>query len=557
MNPIIIMAVGMAIVIGGILFFRWHAFLSLLAGALAVALLTSATTRLRGELTPNAIEIAEVDNAALTLATGSDITSLPKTVFVLRGLHVASDVVQRIGELDWTVAPMDADDGDEVRVNISGAGAGEVRPGDFLVSQTAYEAAEAASHQSAADSIAAGFGDTCRKIGILIALAAIIGTCLLESGAARRIVDTLRVRLGTKRTPLAFMLSGFVVGIPVFFDTVFYLLLPLAKAMYQRTGKDYVLLVMSVVVGGTMAHSLVPPTPGPLFVANELGVAIGTMMLAGIAVGLFSSFCGFAYAKAANRRWPITPSEVATQTSGEEENIESSESRNPQPPMPSLWASLVPILLPVVLLSVATFWASDKADASTGQVMLAFLGDTNIALGVSAAFALVLLWRYPGRADASAAVGAAITGAGGIILLTAAGGAFGHVLRQTGISEELQQRFLGANSGFAILWLAFGLTALVRFAQGSATVAMITSVAIVSPLAATGSLAFHPVYLALAVGCGSKPLPWMNDSGFWVVGRMSGFTERETLRTFSVTLSVMGICGFAATLIAAWLFPAI
>ena len=86
---------------------------------------------------------------------------------------------------------------------------------------------------------------------------------------------------------------------------------------------------------------------------------------------------------------------------------------------------------------------------------------------------------------------------------------------------------------------------------------MITSVAIVSPLAATGSLAFHPVYLALAVGCGSKPLPWMNDSGFWVVGRMSGFTERETLRTFSVTLSVMGISGFAATLIAAWLFPAI
>jgi GntP family gluconate:H+ symporter len=557
MNPIIIMAVGMAIVIGGILLFRWHAFLSLLAGALAVALLTPTTARLRGELTSTAIEIVAVDNTTLTLATGSDIASLPNTVSVLRGVHDASDAVQRIGELEWTFAPTDANDRGEIRVNISGAVAGSIRSGDSLISQAAYEAAEAISNESAADSIATGFGDTCRKIGILIALAAIIGACLLESGAARRIVDTLRVRLGVERTPMAFMLSGFVVGIPVFFDTVFYLLLPLAKAMYQRTGKDYVLLVMSVVVGGTMAHSLVPPTPGPLFVANELGVAIGTMMLAGIAIGLFASFCGFAYVKASNRWWPISPPEMAIQLSDDAQQSAALEASSERSRMPSLLASLVPILLPVMLLSVATFWTSDEPNASIVQATLAFLGDKNIALGISAAFALVLLWRYPGRTNSSAAVGAAITGAGGIILLTAAGGAFGHVLRQTGISEELQQRFLGANSGFALLWLAFGLTALVRFAQGSATVAMITSVAIVSPLAATGSLAFHPVYLALAVGCGSKPLPWMNDSGFWVVGRMSGFTERETLRTFSVTLSVMGISGFAATLIAAWLFPAI
>ena len=102
--------------------------------------------------------------------------------------------------------------------------------------------------------------------------------------------------------------------------------------------------------------------------------------------------------------------------------------------------------------------------------------------------------------------------------------------------------------------LAFALTAVVRFAQGSATVAMITSVSIVAPLAAELSLSYHPVYLALAIGCGSKPLPWMNDSGFWIVGRMSGMTESETLKTFSATLTIMGVVGFLVTLAGAkWL----
>ena len=556
MNPIIIMAVGMAIVIGGILLFRWHAFLALLAGALAVALLTPATSRLRGELLSESSEIISAENNVVTLAPGANPGSLPPEVVVFRGLKSSNDSFERVGDSSLLARSTETGNADSPKFAIEGVAAGEILAGDFIVSQTAYQAAQAAASESAANSIAQGFGDTCRKIGILIALAAIIGTCLLESGAARRIVDTLRTRLGTKRTPLAFMLSGFVVGIPVFFDTVFYLLLPLAKAMYQRIGKDYVLLVMSVVVGGTMAHSLVPPTPGPLFVANELGVAIGTMMLAGISVGLFASCCGFAYVVAANRWWPIVPPDAATQTSGSDTDREFLESIESEL-TPPLLASLVPILLPVILLAIATFWVSDGATTSNMQAIFAFLGDKNIALAISATFALVLLWRYPGRSDSRSAVSDAITGAGGIILLTAAGGAFGHVLRQTGISEELQQRFLGANSGFALLWLAFGLTALVRFAQGSATVAMITSVAIVSPLATSASLAFHPVYLALAVGCGSKPLPWMNDSGFWVVGRMSGFTERETLRTFSVTLTVMGISGFAATLIAAWLFPAV
>ncbi|MEM7316354.1 MAG: SLC13 family permease [Planctomycetota bacterium] len=141
-------------------------------------------------------------------------------------------------------------------------------------------AAQKMSEKPAGQRLAEGFGDTCRKIGILIAMASVIGTCLLESGAARRIVDWTRELVGERRTPLAFAASGFIVGIPVFFDTVFYLLMPLAKAMYRKEVKNYLLYVMSIVVGATMAHSLVPPTPGPLLVASEIkGVTVGQMIL--------------------------------------------------------------------------------------------------------------------------------------------------------------------------------------------------------------------------------------------------------------------------------------
>ena len=136
-------------------------------------------------------------------------------------------------------------------------------------------------------------------------MASIIGMCLLESGAAWRIVQSTRQLVGEERTPLAFAVSGFVVGIPVFFDTVFYLLMPLAKAMRLQTGKNYLLYVMSIVVGATMAHSLVPPTPGPLFVASKMGISVGTMMIAGTVVGLIAVASGFLYVVWANRRWEI------------------------------------------------------------------------------------------------------------------------------------------------------------------------------------------------------------------------------------------------------------
>ena len=180
---------------------------------------------------------------------------------------------------------------------------------------------------------------------------------------------------------------------------------------------------------------------------------------------------------------------------------------------------------------------------------LAVLSDKNIAMACGAGLALLLASR---RSAVKTVIQEALSSGGVIILITAAGAAFGSVLQDTGIGNELSVTF-GAGGG--ILLLAFGLTALVRFAQGSATVAMITSVGIVAPMALSADLGFHPVYLALAIGCGSKPLPWMNDSGFWIIAKMSGMNERETLKTFSVMLSLMGVAGFLVVFLASLVLP--
>ncbi|MEZ6117892.1 MAG: GntP family permease [Pirellulaceae bacterium] len=562
MSAVSIMFLGMAVVICGILLFRWHAFLALLAGATTVAFLTDTQTVYETEVA-RLVRVADA-NSEMASFVADDAPLLDAECYVYRRLeepHEAkSDRINLSGteyegmgkiRLLKTITAAEALSVSAKRFDSTYVSETKLQlaSGDILINAADHDDALHITSQSAVDRIAFGFGDTCRKIGILIALAAIIGSCLLESGAANRIVQSICNVVGERRTPLAFVLSGFTVGIPVFFDTVFYLLLPLAKAMYRQSGKNYVLYVMSVVVGGTMAHSLVPPTPGPMFVAEKLDVSLGTMMLAGIGVGLFSSFAGFVYASLSNRWWPILPDEQNAAKANDEPSNQTAS--------PPLWLSILPILLPVVLLSTTTVGSESAELPLWLQAKLALLGDKNVALGISAIIALILLWRFPGAMPAQQAVSAAITGAGGIILITAAGGAFGHVLRQTGIAVELQQQFMGNQSGFILLWLAFGLTALVRVAQGSATVAMITSVGIIAPLASSTALPFHPVYLALAVGCGSKPLPWMNDSGFWFVGKMSGFTERETLRTFSVTLTIMGIVGFMLILLAAKIWPGV
>ena len=404
--------------------------------------------------------------------------------------------------------------------------------------------------------IASGFGRTCGNIGILIALAAIIGKCLLESGAAERIVRSAMRMVGETRAPIAFLGSGFLLSIPVFFDTVFFLLIPLAKALRLRTGRNYLLYIMTIIAGGTMAHSLVPPTPGPLFVADRLGVNIGHMMIGGTILGLFTACIGFIYATWLNKRLdvPLRDSTDAPLT-----EFAAITNRNDRE-LPSLTFSLAPILIPVLLIAgdaILKLTLSPEP-ASTSGALLRFTriaGEPNLALGLGALLALLLLVRTPHDTSRplAASLQDALANGGLVILITAAGGAFGAILQQTGVSQRIES--LATTYQIGLLPLAFFVTTLVRTAQGSATVAMITAVGILTGLLQNGQLPFHPVYLALAIGCGSKPFPWMNDSGFWVISKMSGLTIPETFKAFSFMVTIMSLVGLVLIMIAARIFP--
>lgn len=540
MSALIALAVGIAVVIGSIVWLRQHAFIALLAAGFAVGLLTQSESIFRSQLRSDALKIGKVQADSYELEGMSEDLKL--------GTYEAyrEDAQHR-----WTVqgeVSITAIAGKKVQIQTNGK---SLHRDDVLVTPSAVIQARKVAGQSPVSRLVNGFGETCRKIGILIAMASVIGICLLESGGAARIVRAITGGLGEKRTPTAFALSGFTLGVPVYFDTVFFLLIPLAKALYRQTRQHYMLYVLAVVVGATMAHSLVPPTPGPLFVAEELGVNLGLTILCGLAIGSICAGVGYGYAVWLDWRLPGT-------RPADEEDEKPLEATPPASDPPPLWLAVLPILLPVVLLGAVGILDFLQWQAPYAWVnrTLDFLGDKNVALSMSAGLALVMLYRS--KQDAAAAqrsIQSALSNAGIVILITAAGGAFGQMIRQTDIASQLAQWIPSSGSGYALLAIAFFTTALVRVAQGSATVAMITAIGIIGPVAATMDLPFHPVYLVMAIGCGSKPLPWMNDSGFWVVGKMSGLTPGETFRGFSLMLTVMGLTGLLVTLAAAWLVP--
>ncbi|MBE7173543.1 MAG: GntP family permease [Williamsia sp.] len=415
-------------------------------------------------------------------------------------------------------------------------------------------AALQASKKSIGERVSLEFGNTAGKIGILIAMAAIIGKCLLESGAAERIIRSILQVTGVKRAPLAFLTGSFFIGIPVFFDTVIFLMMPLAKAMSMRIGKNYLLFVLAVLAGAVMANSLVPPAPGPLFLVGAMQIPIGMMMIAGCILGILTSTSGYLFALWVNRRAPV-PVRDSMDAKLEDIRLQAAKSDAQLPP---LWFSLLPVLVPLVFICADTFLniSSGKANSPFAK-LVHFWGDKNIALVTGALLALILLalQKKEGRYDMAGFVQAALLSGGSILLITAAGGAFGGMLQQTGISTRITHLTRGYQ--MALIPLAFLIAAVVRTAQGSATVALITTSGILAGLASSGHLPYHHLYLGLAIGCGSKLVPWMNDAGFWIVCKMSNLTEQEAMKTFAPMNVIMGVAGLIFILIAATLFPLI
>jgi GntP family gluconate:H+ symporter len=419
--------------------------------------------------------------------------------------------------------------------------------------------------------VSKGLGDTARDIAISIALASIIGMALMESGAADRVVRGFLGFFGEKRAGWALMWSTYVLSVPIFFDTMFMLMAPLAKALRLRTGKDYILYVLAVSTGGVITHSLTVPHPGPLAMYETLKVDVGVSILAGLIGGLLPAVVGYFACEWFNKRMPVEMRE----TPGVSLEALRELSAKPASELPSFFWSISPVILPILLISMSSCFKVVADTAATGagwavalkgvfgadaafisvRQAVDFIGHKNIALLVGAVISMVILARQRGfgMAKIESLLGPPLETAGMIILITAAGGAFGGMLRAVGVGDAVAQ----VASGYSINLVLLGwvVAFVVRIAQGSATVAMITASAILAPLLDSGGLDCHRLYVYLSIGWGAMACSWMNDSGFWVVSRLSGLTEREMLRSFTVLLTIISVTGMVITYVMSRLMP--
>ncbi|MEM8487337.1 MAG: gluconate transporter [Bacteroidota bacterium] len=390
------------------------------------------------------------------------------------------------------------------------------------------------------------FGRIAGQIAFVIALAAIIGTAMMESGAAGKIVNSLINVFGEGKTAIALIASSLVLAIPVFFDTVFFLLIPLAAALRLKTGNNYVLFVMAIAGGAAITHHLVPPTPGPLIMAENMQVDLGLTIMAGLLAAIIPAITVYYGGKYINQKWDI-PFRGSIATSGDSKSAKESDWT------PGLFLSLLPVVLPVLLISLSTIFGLSEDGAS---LFFSFLGNKNVAMLLGTMIAMWLWahkkgWRIGDLGDA---VSEPLQIAGIIILITCAGGAFGAMIKLAGIADAVAW----ATADFQISFILLGwvTAAVMKIAQGSGTVAMITASSIMFAIIGDGStLSYHPIYVLMAIGFGAMFISWMNDSGFWVVAKLGGFTEKETLRTWTVMLGLIGLVGLLQLLIAAAIFP--
>ena len=412
-----------------------------------------------------------------------------------------------------------------------------------LASPSAIPLAEAATV------VATEFGIVTGRIGIVIALASIVGLALHRSGGAARISEAFLRVTGERRAHLSLWGSGFVLSIPVFFDTVFYLLAPIARAMHGRTRRDYGLYVSATVAGAGATHVFVPPTPGPLAVGATLGVDLGLLIVVSLIVALPASLAGVAYGAWANRSLTRDVEPVVGPDMLHETAVEAPLH------VPALGLALLPIVLPVVLIATRTA-ASALQFSGPAVVPINLFGDPNVALLLSAVVALAMVKRACGWT--LRAVGTfseeALAGAGSIILITAAGGAYGGLLTRAGVGTALAEA--AASLSLPVMLMAYGVAALLKIAQGSSTVAMITTASILQALYASGVPGLpHPVYTTLAIAGGALVGSWMNDSGFWVIAKMGRMTEGDTFKTWTITGAIVGTTGAVIAMILSVIAP--
>ena len=404
-----------------------------------------------------------------------------------------------------------------------------------------------------------GMGETLGYIAVIVGLGAMFGEMLQRSGGARQISRTLVRTFGEENTPWALSLTGFIVSIPVFLDVALILFIPLIYSLTRRSGKSLLYYAIPLLAGMAVAHSFIPPTPGPVAVASLLDADLGWVILFGTAAGVPATILGgvFFGRHIAGQIHLDVPEHAAPERPeplSEGTAPENPASEGPAPAgsrgAPGFALVVALVALPLVLILLGT--ASEvllPAESLLGP-WLAFLGHPFTALTLAALLSFYLLGTRLGytAGEIQEMATASLEPVGLIILVTGAGGVFGNVLVETGVGEALAD--LMAASSLPGVLLAFVIAAAVRISQGSATVSMVTAAGLMAPVIEAGAYSAPQIAaLTIAIASGATVLSHVNDSGFWLVSRFLGMTEKQTLRSWTVMETIVGLTGLAVVLV--------
>lgn len=396
--------------------------------------------------------------------------------------------------------------------------------------------------QEVISAVTAGFGNTLGGIGIVIAAGTIIGFIMEKSGAAVVMANTILNFVGESRSALAMAFTGGVVSIPVFCDSGFVILSPLNRTMAARSNQSLSVFAVALSMGLYSTHVFVPPTPGPIAAAGTLGADLGTVILLGLVVSIPTILAGYLFAKWYGPRIHIDPKPVVEEAGKESKNY------------PSVGRSFAPIVVPVLLIALKSVADYPSRPFGTGgfTTFMSFIGNPNIALliGVFLAFLTVPKITKEIMHDW---VGIGLVNAGSIILITGVGGSLGQVIRATPIADYLTSSLSSLQFG---IFVPFILAAALKTAQGSSTVAIITSAGIIGPLLGALGLAsgIGPSLAVMAIGAGAMTVSHANDSYFWVVAQFSDMEVSEAYRLQTLGSLVTGVVGIIVVSILYFIF---
>ena len=400
--------------------------------------------------------------------------------------------------------------------------------------------------------ISKGFGGTLGGIGIVIGLGVMMGSVLEVSGAAEKMAYSFIKMLGKKKEEWALAITGYIVSIPIFVDSAFVILYPVAKALAKNGNRSLLTLGVALAGGLVVTHHTVPPTPGPLGVAGLFSVDVGAMILVGMALAVLPVIGMVLYAKWLDKKYPTFNQEVFSKEELKQKYDDYIESREKKE-LPSLFLSLLPIVLPIGLIFIkAILDLISKSNPTITEAALfqvfAFIGHPMIALAISVLVAVYTLLPNADKNTTALHLEEGVKTAGIILLVTGAGGALGAVLRDSGAGAQLAEQI--AKLPISPILIPFIVSTLVRFIQGSGTVAMITAASISAPILAQIP-GVNMLLAAQAATMGSLFFGYFNDSLFWVVNRMMGINDvKKQMIVWSIPTTIAWAIGGSLVILA-------